>query len=423
MERAGLSRIAPAAALLLVAVSAAGQSVNLIEDEVDAVRQGVFRLGPFYATPSLRLTTGYDSNALSTPVAESDVNAVLGPSARLALPLGDIAFFDVTEEVDFVYYREQIDLRRVFNVTRLGAGIGSRRVLFRVNDEFRDDTGRPTSEFDFPVQQRTNALDASLSFALGWRHRLRFGYAQQRFTITDGLDDPAVADRLNRVTDRGTLELARKLTAKTSFVAEGLYERFAFDDRLRDGDSYGARFGFDFSPGRTDPLIATPWGQSFLAGRFLLGFRRAQPVDPSFVDYTGLIASTDVTFGFGQGHQLHGIFNRDIVPSILEENWVYVENRVGGSFRFQMTERFSVTPGVTFGSNHYALPTLVESDDGTLVEAEVVDEHTTLRFAFDVRVGSSWFVGANVDYLKRDSNVFLFGKDRMQVGLILRFQP
>jgi hypothetical protein len=408
------------AVLMAAAPSVEAQTVDLIEGELAGVREGFFRLGPAYVTPSLTLSTGYDSNALSTPVAESDVAARVGPGVRLGVPLGTAGFVDVYQEVDYVYYREQIELRRWFDVTRVSTGFGGRRFLFKVTDEFRDETGRPTSEFDFPVEQRTNQIEGSLALALGWRHLLRFGYGRSLYEIQEGLDDPTVAARLNRDQDRAFLDFARKLTAKTSAVAEALFETYRFDDISRDADSYGARFGFEFSPSGGDPLTATdlPLAGSFLNGRFLLGFRSVAPIDPERVDYTGLIGSVDVTVGFGEGQRLQTIYSRDIVPSVFDDNWYFVENRAGASFTYQVTERFSVTPGFSIGQNRYPLPRVTEEG-----EEEIYDDHRSFRLAFDVRITERWTVGVASDYLARESNVDEFTKDRLQVGFTMSFRP
>jgi hypothetical protein len=406
--------------LLAAASPLEAQSVDLVESELSGVRRGFFRLGPFYVTPSLQVSSGYDSNALSTPVAESDVTARVGPGVRLAVPLGSSGFFDVYQEVDYVYYREQVDLRRWFDITRAGAGFGGRRFLFKVTDQLRDETGRPTSEFDFPVEQRTNELEGSLALALGWRHLLRFGYGRSLFEIQEGLDDPTLSSRLNRVQDRGFVNFGRRLTAKTTAIAEGFYERFRFDDASRNGDSYGARFGFEFSPSGGNPLTATelPLAGAFLNGRFLLGFRSTQPDDPARVDYTGLVGSVDVTFGFGEGQRLRGLYSRDIVPSIFDDNWFFIENRWGAAFTYQITERFSVTPGFSIGQNRYPLP--AETEEG---QEEIFDDHRTFRLAFDFRITERWTAGVASDYLERESNVSAFTKDRLQVGFTMSFRP
>jgi hypothetical protein len=348
------------------------------------------------------------------------VTARIGPGVLLAVPLGTKAFVDVYQEVDYVYYREQVDLRRWFDVTRVGGGFGGRRFLVNVTDEFRDETGRPTTEFDFPVQQKSNRLESTVDLALGWRHLLRVGYSRSFYEIQEGLQDSTVADRLDRDQDRAYLDFRRRLTAKTSAVAEGFFETLRFNDPSRNADSYGARFGFEFSPVGGDPVATheLPLAGSFLNGRFLLGYREVAPIEPERVDYTGLIGSVDVTIGFGEGQHLQGLYSRDIVPSIFDENWFFIENRWGAAFRYQITERFSVTPGVTFGQNRYPLPGVTE--DGT---EELFDDHRTFRLAFDARVTERWTVGLASEYLERESNVQAFTKDRLQVGFTMSYRP
>jgi hypothetical protein len=411
---------ATALAVLLGAASVQAQTLDLIDRKLEGVRGGFFRLGPLYATPSLIFSTGYDSNALSTPQSDSDVTARIGPGVLLAVPLGTKAFVDVYQEVDYVYYREQVDLRRWFDVTRVGGGFGGRRFLVNVTDEFRDETGRPTTEFDFPVQQKSNRLESTVDLALGWRHLLRVGYSRSFYEIQEGLQDSTVADRLDRDQDRAYLDFRRRLTAKTSAVAEGFFETLRFNDPSRNADSYGARFGFEFSPVGGDPVATheLPLAGSFLNGRFLLGYREVAPIEPERVDYTGLIGSVDVTIGFGEGQHLQGLYSRDIVPSIFDENWFFIENRWGAAFRYQITERFSVTPGVTFGQNRYPLPGVTE--DGT---EELFDDHRTFRLAFDARVTERWTVGLASEYLERESNVQAFTKDRLQVGFTMSYRP
>jgi hypothetical protein len=415
-----LYKTTSSAFVLLLASGAEAQTVDLIQQELTGIRTGIWRLGAFYVTPSLQFSGGYDSNALSTPVPENDIRAMVGPGVRLAVPLGETAYFDVYEEVDYVWYQEQVELRRFFDVTSVGAGIGGRRWLLDVNDHFRDETARPTSEFDFPVVQRSNELEGDLSFALGWRHLLKVGYGQSSYDIRETLeDDEVVKSRLNRTLDRGILEFRRRLTAKTNAVVEANFERFRFDDSTRDGDSWVARFGFEFTPEGTDPMSVPALTGSFVNGRFLLGYRTVSPLDVVRVDYAGLVGSVDVTFGFGEGHRLQATYSRDIVPSIFDENWFFVENRWGASFHFQLTERFSLTPAVLIGQNSYPLPQ--ETLEGT--EEEIYDDHTTFRLAFDTRLTDNWTVGIVADYLKRDSNVFAFAKDRLQVGFTMGFRP
>lgn len=233
---------------------------------------------------------------------------MFGPGILLGLPLGSRAFFDIYQEVDFVYYREQVELRQVFNITRVGGGWGGRRFLLQVHDEFRDETQRPTSEFDFPVETRTNRFDTWLTMALGWRQDLRFRYLQQKIEIREQLvDDPTIPFRLNNVRDSVSMDLGRRVSAKTKAIVEGFYEKQTFDDFTRNNESYGALAGFDFSPDLTDSLVSST-SDAGMSGRVMLRFRNLVPVVDARQGYTGVIGAADVRFTSSNRHQLRGVY-------------------------------------------------------------------------------------------------------------------
>ncbi len=411
------------AVALLASASASSQSVNLIENELDGVRDGLFELGPFYATPVVRFSTGYDSNTLSTPDPQQDISAMFGPGIQLRLPLGSRAFFDVYQEVDFVYYREQVALRQVFNITRVGGGWGSRRFLLAVDDEFRDETQRPTSEFDFPVETRTNHFETSLTMALGWRHELRARYHQYKTEIRDQtLEDPTIPSRLNNVQDSISVDFARQVTSKTRAIVEGFFETQAFDDDIRDNESYGARAGFDFSPKSPRALVPST-NETGITGRVMVGFRKLVPVADSRFGYTGPIGAADVRLTSASRHRLRGVYERDVVPSILTDNWYFVQNRVGAFFRWQLHERFSIEPGAIVGDNNYPRPRITQDVDGEIVEEEIVDEHLSLQLSFEYNIQRSWFVGVTTQYFDRRSNVVAFDKGRVVANFNLILRP
>ncbi|TDI45092.1 MAG: hypothetical protein E2P02_08205 [Acidobacteria bacterium] len=408
---------------LLIAAPSGAQSVDLIEERLTDVRSGFFELGPFYATPVVRFTGGYDSNALSTPEAQSDIAALLGPGIRLALPMGSNAFFDMFQEVDFVYYKDNVDLRRIFDITRLGGGWGGRRFLLQINNEFRDETRRPTTEFDSPVEMRTNEFDASMTIALGWRHQLSARYDQTRSKIEKTLiDDGAILDRLNYVRDSVSMDFSRRVSAKTNAVTQVFYEKLSIDDPTRDSDSYGMRAGFDFSPTLSSGSIVPSSPSAGLSGQLLVGFRRLIPVDVNRVEYAGLIGSVDAMYVSSDGHRLAGIFSRDAVTSILGENSYFIEQRFGGSFSWQLHRRFSIEPGIMRGKNDYPLPRLL-TVDGDVIEQEIVDEHISYRLSFTYGIRPGLDVGVTTEYLDRRSNVLLFEKNRLMVNFFMTLAP
>ena len=149
-----------------------------MEREMDrALERSLWEVGPFRLTPNMRIGAGYDSNAILTDdAANPDVKALFAPGLDAVIPIRDRLLVEFYEELDFVYYRDLVELRDVFNVTRVGGAFGGKSVVLRVAEEFRQELVRPTREFDVPVDQRSNRLGASVDFSVGSRQELGFEY-------------------------------------------------------------------------------------------------------------------------------------------------------------------------------------------------------------------------------------------------------
>lgn len=395
----------------------AQSSEGLIQKEVDqATEDSPWKLGPFRLTPSFRLDGGYDSNGLSSADApRDDVRLSVAPGLRTVAPLRRRAFLEVYEELDVVYYRKLEDLRDVFNVTRIGGAVGGNNLVFRLFDTFREEKARPTSEFDVPTRLRSNALDASVSIALGWRQELALAYQRSTSSVLDPVEvgEVPLASVLDRREDGYAVRLSRRLTGKTSAVLEGFFivQDFQDDGRPRDNKSHGARGGFVFTPGTN------------VTGTVLVGFKRTIPDAGFQADFTGLVSSSDVTLELGQRLVLQGLFTRDVVPSILVNNWYFVENRYGGAVEVFLMERFSVRPRLVFGRNSYPRPEGILTPAGERVVGSVVDRFETYGLSFNYYLTSVWGIGVGGDYLRRESNVRSFDKERllMTFGLRTRF--
>src|SRR5437870_3840743 len=77
-----------------------------------------FRLGIFRLQPHFGFNSGYDSNALYTQnevIGDYFMSAV--PAIRVGLKLGQHAFLDIGDEVEFLYYKKLSQRRDIFNST------------------------------------------------------------------------------------------------------------------------------------------------------------------------------------------------------------------------------------------------------------------------------------------------------------------
>ena len=404
-------------ALLAVSFGVAparSQEDSLIEQEVDNVaRDSRWQLGPLHLTPSLALGAGYDSNALSSPERElGDFRANVGPGIVAAVPFGGRGFFEVRQRLDFVYYHRVENLRNINNNTLLGGAFGGKNVVVRVTNHYRNDTSRPTTEFDIPVRQRTNQFGADASIALGWRHQLSAGFGNSivriRETVTP-TDETAVQQRLNRNESRYSLTLSREMTEKTNTLFRGFYQQIDYEDKSvqRDGWAYGIEGGLSFAP------------QENVEGQVVLGYKRMDPEFEEQPSFRGLTAAVDASFRVMDRFQIGSIYGRDVSPSVIENNWFFVENRYGARFSVSVTETFAVTAGATFGRNTYPNPVALVDEDGRASEELIADRFAeySLSFRFKATDGLSFRVTGR--YQDRQSEIRLFQRDRFLLDLVI----
>jgi hypothetical protein len=116
-------------------------------------------------------------------------------------------------------------------------------------------------------------------------------------------------------------------------------------------------------------------------------------------------------------YHLQVLFSRDAVPSIFQDNWYFIETRVGGSVQIRLLEKFSMTPGLNVGRNTYPRPELLPNEDGELVTLQVVDRFETYTLSLNFHLTRIWTVSVRGDYWSRKSNFRLFTKDRIVVGV------
>lgn len=413
------------ALLLATCVSASahaqaeGERKNLIGREIeDAVEQSRWKLGPFRLTPQIQIGAGYDSNSLSSPTSPvEDTVFRVAPGIRSVVPLGDRALIEVHEELNFVHYQDLEQLRDVFNVTRLGGAIGGKNVLFRVQDEFRKGKLRPTSELDVPVDQRSNRFDAEMRLALGWRQELSLLYERARYRIEDSslIDGVPVSSLLDRDEDSYLLQLSRQLTGKTDAVFEGLYQVLDYedDDAGRDATAYGGVAGLAFSP------------RGNLNGLALVGFKRIVPKVQSQASYNGPVGSVDVRSRMGNRFRLRGLFSRDAEPSVLDNNWFFIENRYGGFLDIFLATKMFVRPGAVMGRNNYPRPVRFTNARGQEVLEPVEDRFGIYSVSVNYHLTPTLILRAGTSYLQRDSNLPSFDKDRwlLNFGITTELWP
>lgn len=406
---------APASAPLL-AQSTTDDDDDLMQREIDdALATSRFRAGPFRLTPTLRVGGGSDSNPLSRPGPDpvEDVRFSVGPGVLGVVPMSNKALIELYEEVNFVYYRDLEQLRDVFNITRGQASLGGRDFVLHGRGELRTGQARPTSELDVPLNQDTADVGAGLDVALGSAQQLNLSYDNSRFRYQEAGEDVGVSvpNLLDRTEEAYRAQFERYVTATTSAVVEGLYDVIDYvdDSTQRDGRGYGALGGLVFSP-RGD-----------VRGQAMIGYKRLTPDVTTQAEFSGLIGSADVTFPLGNRFRVRGLYARDTRPSILENNWFFVENRFGGSVDVYLAERWFVRPSAVLGTNTYPRATTFVNSEGRLVTEVVRDDFQIYGFSINYELTPDVVLSVGGEQQLRDSNLPRFDKDRtlFNVGLTL----
>ena len=411
-------RVFVASFLLAGAGLSLAQTDDLMLREIDqALAATEWQVGAFRLTPQLRVGVGYDSNAFSSsefPV--EDVSFLLGPGLRAVVPMGDRGLLDVYQELDFVYFRDLEQLRDVFNVTRVGGAVGGRDFVLRGNGSLETGKVRPSSEVDVPLDRELTRVEVDLDVSIGAQQELTLRYQHARFLHQDPIADEfdsSVKNLLDRSEQGARLGVVKHLTSTTSAVVEGLFDVIDYfdDSAARDGTGYGAQAGFLFSP------------TGGVRGKALFGYKRLVPQIGTQADYAGFIGSADVIAPVGHLFRVRALYGRDTRPSVLGNNWFFVENRFGGSVDFYLRERFYIRPGVVVGQNTYPRPTHFINEDGQEVLETVTDKFQLYSFSFNYEIRPDLVARVGGNYQIRDSNFPRFNKDRfvLTIGLTTDF--
>ena len=110
-------------------------------------------------------------------------------------------------------------------------------------------------------------------------------------------------------------------------------------------------------------------------GQAIIGYKNYQADSDNGVlqKFNGLIGSVDASFRVTERVQIGALYSRDTIPSILEENRFFIEDRYGANFIIYVTRPLSIRTALVFGKNNYPFPVLVRNEEGDLVEELVTD--------------------------------------------------
>ena len=407
---------------LLLAVEVSAQEVvgNVEEEELpkglmgstieDAIAKSLFQAGAFWIQPKLNVFSAYDSNSLllSTDVVD-DLTIQADPGVVASLPFRDRALLQIEDEVNFIYYRDTEDLRGVFNTVGARFTIGGNRVLFTIADTYQFRRTRPSQEFDFPTDQRSNNFDSSLMIGLGRKSEAVVGVQSTSTDIATEIVNPTDTP-LSQFYDEDTFRVIggfrRHVSEFTTFLFNSYYEKWDFADLSLqpDADIFGVEGGFSFA------------AKGNITGQAVLGYKNMVPEVEGEPEFSGLVGLGSVNFRVGERTILGLSYSRSTPPSIVENNWFFIESRVAPNIEFYITREISVFALVAFEKNSYVEPSLIVTPTGELVPGEIDDSAIDSIVAVRFRVARIWQVFVSGTRLNRDSNAPNSDKERNVIG-------
>jgi hypothetical protein len=267
--------------------------------------RGLWHWGPFYLTPSLRITSlGVDTNVFYTSTdRRADFIAHGGPGLEMVVPLHGALKLRADGTMGYLYYARTASQRRL-----TGSGLGrlayeGLRLTTGTQYIYSRSYGRLGFEVDRRVAQEQQQAQADLRYGIGPRFALGGRATGVRYALDDNQEFFGADLRRNLARDTygGAVTLSYALTPKTSLVVEADHQadRFELDD-TRDTDSNRLGGGF--------VVVST----TFLSGRVLAGARSIRVRSLPGSDRIEPYANADLTYHFGPRTRLNAAYSRDV---------------------------------------------------------------------------------------------------------------
>jgi hypothetical protein len=270
--------------------------------------QWVFRIGPGYFTPTLRIDSlGVDTNVFYTASdRRTDFIAQGGPGLEMVVPLHGPLKLRGDGTVGYVYFARTASQRRL-----TGSGMGrlayeGLRLTTGAQASYVRSYGRLGFEVDRRVAQTQRQAQVDLRYRIGGRFAIGGRASAARNDVDDnqaffGSD---LRRNLTRDVYDGAANVSYALTPKTSVVVEGGHEadRFVLDD-TRDADSDRLGGGF---------VVVS---NTFLSGHVMAGARFIRVLRLPHSDRVTPFANADLVYHFGPRTLLGAAYSREVTFS------------------------------------------------------------------------------------------------------------
>lgn len=417
--RRGPGRRVAIACLVAALLPATGSSeVDERIEPAEARRPGLFKAGPFYVTPKLRIgTIGLDTNVFYTATErQADFTASVGPGLELVVPLGTLRL-GLEGGLDYLYFARTESQRRWGGEGRARLEWIRGRVEAEVERGFARTFSRPSFEVDQRILQDQWLTTADL--------RVRVVGALSLAARGRRLENEVANDQESRGADLETSltrdetliagELIQGLTPKTSLLLGGDFQSERFQlDRTRNADSNRAYAGFEVE------------SQTRLSGRAVAGVRFYRPlVAARGPDLHEPYVDSDVSYRFGPRTELGARVSRDLTASAFDStSGLPLLRREVYELRIEkgLPARFDLRVFGGFTRLRSFAPVTVDGPSG--VQTDLRDDRVWQGGAdLGFRFRSHYRLGFAATYTDRRSTFDDFGIEGLLIGATLKYLP
>ena len=355
------------------------------------------RLGPLQIDPTIGVLVGLDTNVLNEAEnAKRDYMVRLNPQARVAMRVAR-ARLTATVAAPIQHFRVYTD--QDTNGVR-----GDLRVEFPLNrfkpyvNEGLKSSERTGPEIDARVPRVEQILGVGTDVTLSRRITLTLGAERTVSSFgADALyDNVNLSQALDRRGESAAFALRYAVTSLTRLVvtADRSRERFDFQPE-RDSDSLRVLPGIEFDPA------------AFIRGKASVGYRRFDVADQRLVDFSGAVASVDLSSTIRDVTLLSGSVRRDVAYSYDPVEPYYVVNGIAAAITQSIAERWRVTvQGERQRLNYRGIALGRGANVGTSeFSATRIDQLYTLSGGLQYRIRRNLGVGIVVESSRRLSGM------------------
>ncbi len=376
-----------------------------------AVRQAVWKLGPFRIQPAVNLSdAGYDSNIYygyaGDPIV--DYSMTVGPEFTAYLPIKKKVIFSVYGSPQYVYYRKTKQ-ERSWNFYLAGrVNIALNRFFITAGGGVSDARQRWNTEID--LRPRRMAWNAETSIL--WQPTKKTSFfarnAREGFDFEDlAYEVSNLRDRLSRTEDRSNITGFYQLSYRVRGFVDFEYAKFHFlrTAGFKDSQSMGLFGGFDFSP------------FGVVRGRVNLGYKIFESLTAGKRLFSGLVGDTAISVRLLRFLNVRGSYKRDVEFSVWYNNTFFTESIYGGGLSLYLHRKIRLDYDYRLGLNRYPEAVAVGGEAGVKRNDDYRIHSLGLIFRLKENIG----LGIVASLWNRDSNLAWEIDERTFVGLNLTY--